>query len=93
MENTNVIKSNSNEKRAKLIFNAQLAKFLVEEKKLNIIGLKPNRENKDRTVFVFNDGLELRDGMAEYNKIKRSRKINNEESVEEEAEEPILMED
>ena len=39
-------------KEAKLIFTAELARKLLKNGH-RIIDIKPHRENKDRTVFVF----------------------------------------
>lgn len=93
MENTNV-NAVGTEVKAKLIFNSSLAKYLVEECGQRIIGLKANRENKDRSVFVFADSLELRDSMQEYTKERRKARAERARvESEEEVKEPIEQED
>ena len=97
MENTNV-NTTGTEIKAKLIFNSGLAKYLVEECGQRIIGLKANRENRDRSVFVFADSLELRDSMQEYTKERRKAraeraKASAEDAVAEEVDEGPQQED
>lgn len=92
--NVTATAEDANEERTKLIFNQKLAKYLVKDKGLRIIDLKENRDNKDRTVFVFYDNLDLRDAMADYNKFKRYRRRDKpEEDVEDEIKEPLMQED
>lgn len=84
MENVNVNATvNNEEDPAKLIFNFSLAKFLLEEEGHPIIGLKMNRDNRDRTVFVFKDGLPLRDSMQKYNKLSRQRRAERAKTAKE----------
>lgn len=97
MENDmNTTEVNTNEPKAKLIFNASLMKYLIEEKGMadQIIGLKANRENKDRCIFVCLDSLRLRDSMQEYSKISRQRRAERARAkAEEEKESYIEQED
>ena len=94
MENINVNTVETEQVPSKLIFNIQLAKFLVEEKGQQIIGLKANKTDKSKTVFVFLDGLSLRDAMQEYNKLSRQRRAERAKAEsEEEVKEPIEQED
>ena len=89
---------NNEEVKAKLIFNAKLMKYLIEEKHMadQIIGLKPNKDNRDKCVFVCIDSLGLRDGMQEYAKLSRQRRaerIKNEKNDNEEPNEGLQQED
>ena len=75
MENANVNTNRNNEEDyAKLVFNSRLAKFLVEERGQTIIGLKANKFDKSKVVFIFRDGIPLRNAMMEYAKISRQRR-------------------
>ena len=94
--NTTEINTNTSEPKAKLIFNASLMKYLIEEKGMadQIIGLKANRENRDRCVFVCLDSLRLRDAMQEYTKERRKARAERAKAEsEEEVKEPIEQED
>lgn len=98
MENNNITENinNANEVKAKLIFNASLMKYLIEEKGMadQIIGLKANRENHDKCVFVCIDSLRLRDGMQEYTKERRRARADRAKAEsEEDIKEPIEQED
>lgn len=84
--------------KSKLIFNARLMKYLIEEKHMadQIIGLKANRDNPERTIFVVNDSLSLRDAMQEYTKERRKARAERAkvaETAEDYEKEPILQED
>ena len=57
----------------KLIFKFDIAKALVEEYHHEIIGLKRNREDKSKIVFVFSDSISLRDDMQKIIKERRKR--------------------
>lgn len=99
MENINVTETNATnttEQRSKLIFNASLMKYLIEEKGManQLIGLKANRDNRDRCVFVMIDSIELRDAMQEYTKMRRATRAERAKAEsEEEVKEPIEQED
>lgn len=47
-----------NDEDGKLIFSPQVAKYLLH-RSFQIIDIKPDKNNKDKTIFIFkkNDGL------------------------------------
>ena len=49
----------------KLIFTAKLARHLLKQG-YQIIDIKPNKDNSDRTVFVFNDREGLKESIREF---------------------------
>lgn len=61
-------------KEAITIFNPAIARHLLKLKYL-IIDIKPHRENKDRSIFVFKNENSLENDMNEY--ITRNNIKNN----------------
>ena len=49
----------------KLIFTAKLAKYLLKQG-YQIIDIKPNKDNPDRTVFVFIDCERMKESIREF---------------------------
>ena len=86
-ENVNVNVENKEEVPAKLIFKYGIAKALVEEYHHEIIGLKTNKQDKSKIVFVFRDSISLRDDMQKI--IKERRKHFAEVSREDAVEKPM----
>ena len=83
--------SETEENVSKLVFNAAVAKGLVEDYGHRIIGLKANRNDPKMTIFVFADSLKFRDDMQKVIKKRRAaRKARTEAETEKE---PILQED
>lgn len=89
--NTNVTNDYEEEPDTKLIFNPALAKYLLEEKGHPIIGLKANKDNRDKSVFVFSDSTKLRDSMRDYTKMRRAMRRRNNRPTE--IKEPLEQED
>jgi hypothetical protein len=53
------------ERNVKLIFTAKLARHLLKLG-YQIIDIKPNKDNPDRTVFIFKDNPELKKIIREF---------------------------
>ena len=52
----------------KLIFTAKLARFLLKQG-YQIIDIKANKDNLDRTVFIFTDCNEMKESIREFSAI------------------------
>ena len=52
----------------KLIFTGKLARYLLKQG-YQIIDIKPNKDNSDRTVFIFKDCEGLKDSIREFSAI------------------------
>ena len=52
----------------KLIFTAKLARYLLKQG-YRIIDMKPNKDNPDRTVFIFIDCDGLKESIREFSAI------------------------
>ncbi len=83
-ENVNTNVENNEEVRGKLVFKYPIAKALVEDYHQEIIGLKTNKQDRSKIVFVFRDSLEMRDSMQKIVKERRKRfaEMNKENEVE-----------
>ncbi len=81
MENVNDNVMPNDNVNSKLIFNAAVAKSLIEDYGHRVIGIKPNRENADKTVFVFEKTVELLEDMQKISK-KRRESFRANRSVE-----------
>ena len=66
---------------SKIIFKRYVAKDLIEKYGHRVIGIKQDRDSPERTIFVFEDSLKLRDDMQ---KIIRARRKHRSEDNEEE---------
>lgn len=83
--------SETEENLSKLVFNAAIAKSLLEDYGHQIIGLKANRSDPARSVFVFKETVKFHRDMQEIIKKRRAaRKARTEAETEKE---PILQED
>ena len=79
------------EEMFKLVFNAAIAKSLLEDYGHPIVGLKANRSDPARSVFVFRETVKFHRDMQEIIKKRRAaRKARTEAETEKE---PILQED
>lgn len=57
-----------NDKKTKLVFNSGVARQLVRDYECTICDLKPNRDNHEKTVFVFKKDAKFDSAMAEITK-------------------------
>ena len=57
--------------KAKIVFSPQIARYLLK-KGYKIIDIKPSRENREKTLFVFEGSQNLGTAIAEYAKQKRN---------------------
>lgn len=60
-------------KPRKLIFNPNVAKYLLD-RGYRIIDITANRENEDKTVFVFEADDEFYELLEEYSQLTREEK-------------------
>ena len=96
----NVINSENENARTKIIFNYAIAKELIR-RGFQVVDLKRNRENNE-IIHVFSDSLLLRDSLQEIVKTRRAERrkrleesaaITEESSDADDVKEPIMMED
>jgi hypothetical protein len=59
----------------KCILTAVMARYLVKQG-FRIVDIKPQKENPDRTVFVFENSDELKTAMSEYNQKDHRKELN-----------------
>lgn len=52
----------------KLIFTAKLARYLLKQR-YQIVDIKPNKDNPERTVFIFADCDGLKESIREFTAI------------------------
>ena len=55
------------DKKNYIVFTAKVAGFLIM-KGFYLKGIEPNRNYPLRNVFIFNDSIELRNAISEYDK-------------------------
>lgn len=75
MENTN------DTRKTRLIFDAKIARTLLK-RGFVVIDIKPNRENKDKSIFIFNNTDEFKTAFDEVLAKFKSKENLNDEPIE-----------
>lgn len=78
MEEKKIENVSLNEEKGRCVYAAPVARSLVR-KGYSVIDIKPNRENHDRTVFVFKETDDFNTAMEEILKVYSEKKSQKSE--------------